>query len=115
MGPYKHKRPKKKEGEHWTGMHTPPRTAAHELGDVDFRAELRQRGQAIADAKTDKERDRAINRFRSSMASFEKMKERSPIGKKIDYTARVTRKRGGKVSRKRGGKIMYGYKTGGKV
>ena len=115
MGPYKHTRPKKKKGEHWTGMHTPPRTAAHELGALDARAELRARSQAIANAKTDEERNKAINRFRSSLASFEEMKEKSPIGKEMDYKARVTRKRGGTVSRKKGGKIMQGYKAGGKV
>ena len=98
---------KNKKVEHWTGMKVPKRTAATELGELDARAELQHRAQALANAKTDKQRDTALNRLRSSFSSFEKMKEESPLGKEMGYKRRITRKRGGK--------IMQGYKAGGKV
>ncbi len=91
--------------EHWTGMKVPKRTAATELGDVDVGAELRHRAQALANAKTDKARDTALNRLRSSLSSFEKMKEKSPVGKSMDYKARITRKGGGTVKKKAGGTV----------
>jgi hypothetical protein len=101
--------------KHWSGMKVPKRTAATELGDVDAKAELQHRAQSLANAKTDKQRDTALNRLRSSLSSFEEMKEKSPVGKKMGYKRRITRKRGGLVSRRGGGKIMQGYKAGGKV
>ena len=117
MGPYKHKRPKKKKGEHWTDMHTPPRTAATELGDIDANAEWHARARDIERAKTPREMNKAINRLIGSVTSFEEMKAKSPRGKETGYKARVTprQRKGGSVSRKRGGKIMQGYKAGGKV
>ena len=106
---------KEKKVGHWTGMKVPPRTGATQLGDVDVKAELQHRAQALANAKTDKQRDTALNRLRSSLSSFEATKEESPVGKEMGYKRRVTRKRGGTVSHKSGGKVMQGYKAGGKV
>jgi len=106
---------KEKKVDHWTGMKVPKRTAATQLGDVDARAELQQRAQSLANATTDKQRNTALNRLRSSLSSLEETKEKSPLGTKMGYKRRITRKRGGTVSRRGGGKIMVGYKAGGKV
>ena len=96
--------PRKRKKEHWSGMQVPEGDIASQLlGDTDMAAELASRAYDIARAaektgtsKGNTALDKAVNRYDKSFASFEKLKEKSPTGKSLNYKEKK-RKKGGKV------------------
>jgi hypothetical protein len=87
--------------KHWTGANVPKLNksgkAALQMGDTEAILEMKNLARDIVKAKDNKSLDKAINKQRKSLVSFEEMKEKSPEGKKINYKRKINRSMGGKV------------------